>query len=417
MASDPVEIRRRLHAQPEIGWGEFRTTTFVAERLRALGFDVAVGPDAIDTDVERRLPEQSVFDEHADRALDAGLDPDLVAELREGTGVVGTLERGDGPVVGLRTDIDALAVTEATDDDHRPAREGFAAETPGLMHACGHDGHTAIGLGVAERIARDESFDGTLKLFFQPAEEGGGGGRAMASSGHLDDVDLLLAVHLGIGVPSGTIVTSLEFLTVSSHDVTFSGAQSHSGAGPQEGRNALLAAATATQNLYAIPRHADGATRINVGTLEAGTASNVVPAHAEMRVETRGETDDLCEYVEDRMEAAVRGAAESHDVDVEIDSRGRTVSAEHDPETATAVADAIRGLDGVDSVESHREVSGSEDACFLMQRVREHGGKATYLAVGSDLPSGHHTSRFDIDESSLGVGIDALATALTSTLD
>lgn len=414
-AGAPVETRRRLHAHPEVGWCEFRTTALVADRLRELGYEVAVGPDAVDTDAGTTRPDEEVIAEHATRAVEAGVDAALVERLREGgTGVVASLRRGDGPVAGLRVDMDALPVRESDADDHRPAREGFASEAPGVMHACGHDGHTAIGLGVAERVA-DADFDGTVRLFFQPAEEGGGGGRAMAASGHLDDVDLLVALHLGLGVPTGTVVTSLEFLAVSGHDVTFTGRAAHSAAAPEEGRNALLAAATATQNLYSISRHAEGATRINVGTLDAGTAGNVVPESAEMSVVTRGETDDLCTYVEERMREVVRGAATTHGVEAEVTTRGRTVSADHDPATAERVAAAVEtaNVDGVDTVETHRAVSGSEDACYLMQRVRDHGGAATYVGVGTDLADAHHTASFDVDEASLAVGIESMTTALT----
>ncbi len=410
-----VGIRRDLHEHPEPGWCEFRTTAVIAERLRRLGFEVHVGPDAVELTGEERFPGEETIDRRAERAIEEGVDPDLVDRLRAGgTGVVGVLERGDGPVVGLRTDIDALDIHEAEDEDHRPAREGFRSEHAGESHACGHDGHAAIGLGVAETVAADESFDGTLKLLFQPGEEGWGGGRAMAASGHLDDVDSLLAVHLGLDLPTGTVVTGADFLTVSGFEVEFSGTSAHSAAAPHEGKNALLAASTAVQNLYAIPRHSDGETRINVGTLEAGTASNVVPGSATMSVESRGRTDELCAYVEDRMESALRGAAESHGVDVSITKRGTTISADHDPAVAGRIADAIADVEGVTDVRTHLAVPGSEDACYLIERVREHGGDGTYLLVGADLASGHHTPRFDFDENALGIAVRTLSRALAA---
>ena len=412
-AETVVDIRRDLHAHPEPGWCEFRTTAVIADRLDELGFDVEIGPDAVELTGEERRPDEETIERRAQRAVDEGVDPDLVETLRAGgTGVVGTLSRGDGPVVGLRTDIDALDIDEATDDDHLPAREGFVSTHPGEMHACAHDGHAAIGLGVAEAFAADEEFDGTVKLFFQPGEEGWGGGRAMAASGHLDDVDRLIAVHLGLDLPTGTIVTGVDFLTVSGFVVEFSGTPAHSGAAPHEGNNALLAASTAVQNVYAIPRHAGGATRVNVGMLNAGTAGNIIPESATMRVETRGADDDLENYVRERMRSAVRGAADSHGVDVSIEHRGTTISAEHDPAVAEVVATVVDGVDGVETVETHMDASGSEDACFLMERVRETGGDATYAIVGADLASGHHTNRFDFDEDALGIGVRALSAAL-----
>ncbi len=408
-----VEMRRDLHEHPEPGWCEFRTTAVVAERLRELGFDVAVGPEAVELTGAERRPDEETIERRASRAIEYGVDPELVSELREGgTGVVGTLDRGEGSVLGLRVDMDALDVQESDDADHRPEAEGFRSRHDGEMHACGHDGHTAIGLGVAERFAEDDSFEGTLKLFFQPGEEGWGGGRAMAATDHLDDVDRLLAVHLGLDAPSGTVVTGVEFLTVSGFTVDFSGTSAHAGAAPHEGNNALLAATTATQNVYAIPRHSGGVTRINVGELESGTAANVVPESATMSVETRGGTNELNDYVEERMREAVTGAAESHGVDVSITKRGTTISVPHDPEIAEAVADAVTDVSGVETVEPHRAVPGGEDACFLLKRVRETGGEATHLLVGADLADGHHTARFDFDEGVLDIAVRTLSAGL-----
>ncbi|WP_331236122.1 amidohydrolase [Natronorarus salvus] len=404
-----VELRRDLHAHPERGWCEFRTSSIVAERLAELGFDVAVGPDVVDPTTEARRPGPEELERAAERAVGEGADPDLVDRMAGGlTGVVGTLEHGDGPTVGFRVDMDALPVEEA-DDGHLPANEGFQSTHAGEMHACGHDGHTAIGLGLAERVASDEGFDGTLKLFFQPAEEGLGGGRAMASGGHLDDMDALVAVHLGLGIPTGTVVSGVEFLTAGSMEVTFTGRSAHAAAAPEEGASALHAAASATCAIQAIPRHSEGMTRVNVGRLDAGTASNVIPERAVMEVETRGESDALYEYARERATRAIEGAAHTHGVEVEIEQRARAISVPHRPAFAERVAAVVSGTEDVEHVESHRLVSGSEDACFLLRRVREHGGEATYAIVGADLAGPHHAGTFDFDERALGIGVDTLA--------
>jgi len=414
MSSSPpfdrlVDLRRDLHAHPERGWCEFRTSSIVAERLRELGFDVAVGPDVVDPTTDARRPEPEELERAAERAVGEGADPDLVERMAGGlTGVVGTLERGDGPTVGFRVDMDALPVEEA-EDDHLPADEGFRSTHVGEMHACAHDGHTAIGLGLAERIASDGGFDGTLKLFFQPAEEGLGGGRAMAAGGHLDDVDALVAMHLGLGIPTGTVISGVEFLTAGSMEVTFLGRSAHAAAAPEEGASALHAAANATCAIQAIPRHSEGMTRVNVGRLDAGTASNVIPERAVMEVEARGESDALYEYARERAIRAVEGAAHTHGVEVEIERRARAISVPHRPAFAERVAGIVSCTDGVDRVESHRLVSGSEDACFLQRRVREHGGEATYAIVGADLAGPHHAGTFDFDERALSIGVDAFA--------
>ena len=410
MSSEALSrIRRDLHAHPERGWCEFRTSSLVADRLDELGFEVRVGPDVVDPTTEARRPEPAELERAAQRAVGEGADPDLVERMAGGlTGVVGSLERGGGPTVGVRVDMDALPVEEAQ-DDHLPADEGFRSTHAGEMHACAHDGHTAIGLGLAERVASDEGFDGTLKLFFQPAEEGLGGGRAMAAGGELDDVDAFVAIHLGLGVPTGTVVSGVEFLTAGAMDVTFGGRSAHAAAAPEEGASALHAAASATCAIQAIPRHSEGITRVNVGRLDAGTASNVIPERAVMEVEVRGESDALYEYARERAIRAIEGAAHTHGVSAEIERRARAVSVPHRPAFAERVAEVVSVIETVEHVESHRLVSGSEDACFLQRRVREHGGEATYVVVGADLAGPHHAGTFDFDERALSIGVDALA--------
>lgn len=403
-----IETRRDLHMHPERGWCEFRTSSLIANRLEELGFEVRVGPEAVDGTTDAERPDPTEVERCRERALAEGADPNLVARMADGvTGVVGILP-GDGPTIGFRVDMDALPIEEA-DREHRPTGEEFRSKHEGVMHACGHDGHTAIGLGVAERIADHESLDGTLKLFFQPAEEGLGGGRAMAAGGLVDDVDALVAIHLGIGVPKGTIATGVEFLTAGRMAVRFAGKPAHAAAAPEAGANALQAAADAVGKIYAIPRHAEGRTRVNVGTLNAGTASNVIAESATMDVEARGATDELFEYTRRRVERAVEGAAIAHGVDYEVELQGKSISVEHEPEFAETVAGIVSKATGVERVESHRTVSGSEDACYLLKRVREHGGDATYAIVGAELAGPHHAATFDFDESALVTGVDALS--------
>jgi aminobenzoyl-glutamate utilization protein A len=283
------------------------------------------------------------------------------------------------------------------------------------MHACGHDAHMAIGLGVAAAV-RESEFGGTLKLLFQPAEERVGGGRAVAESGHLDDVDYLLAVHVGLDHPTGEVVAGVDgFLAVTHLDARFAGESAHAGGEPEEGRNAVQAMATAVQNLYAIPRHGDGATRLNAGRVGGGTASNIVPEDAFVEAEVRGETTDLMEYMDGKARNVFHSAAEVHDCAVDIETGGEAPGAESDPALAAVVADAARGTDGVDSVLDSDELGGSEDATHLMRHVQERGGLATYVGVGTDHPGGHHTATFDVDEASLGIGAELLTAAICET--
>ena len=404
-------LRRDLHRHPEPAWCEFYTTSRVVEECERIGVDALhVGKDALASEERTGVPDDDDLERWAERAREAGAREDVLEATAGGhTGAVAELHRGDGPTVALRVDIDALPQVEADDEDHRPAREGFRSENDGAMHACGHDGHATIGIGVLEAIA-DSDFEGTLKVFFQPAEELIGGGKAMAKSGHLDDVDALLAVHLGLDHPTGEIVAGVDgFLAVKHLDATFTGESSHAGGHPEQGRNAIMALATATQNLYAIPRHDDGPTRINVGRVEGGTASNVIAAEANLVGEVRGQTTELKDYMFDHARRIVENAAEMHDCEVSFEPGGEAPSATSDDVLRELVADVAGETDGIDSILERDELGGSEDATYLMQEVQDNGGVATYVGVGTDHPGGHHTAYFDVDERSLGIGVDIVS--------
>jgi len=406
-------LRRELHRHPEPAWREFWTTARLVEELERVGVDeVHVGPEAIDPEARMGVPPDEEIAEWRDRAAAAGADPDRLERMAGGvTGAVAVLERGAGPTVALRTDIDALPRTESDSEDHLPAREGFRSET-GAMHACGHDAHAAIGIGVLERVAESD-FSGTFKLVLQPAEEVVGGGRAVVAGGHLDDVDHLLATHVGLDHPTGEVVAGVGgFLAVSHFEATYEGEPSHAGAHPGQGHNAVQAAATAITNLYGIARHEDGATRVNVGQVRSDNAANIVAEEASMIGEVRGETTELMEYMYDRAETVLDGAAATHDCSVAVEKSGEAPSAESDQALVDVVARVARETAGVDSTLDRAEIGGSEDATYMMSHVQDRGGLATYVGVGTDHPGGHHTATFDVDEPSIGIGVDVLAGAV-----
>jgi aminobenzoyl-glutamate utilization protein A len=170
--------------------------------------------------------------------------------------------------------------------------------------------------------------------------------------------------------------------------------------------------ATAIGNLYAIPRHKDGATRVNAGQVGGGTASNIVPEHAYIEGEVRGETTDLMEYMRERAERVLHGAAEMHGCEVEIETRGRAPSARSDAQLAEVVSRVAGGVEGVGSVLDRDTLGGSEDATYLMREVQRNGGYASYVGIGTDHPGGHHTATFDVDERSIGIGIDVISGAI-----
>ena len=405
------EFRRDLHRHPEPAWREFYTTARIVEALRERDLtELHVGRDALATDDRMNVPDDGELDEWERRARDAGADPAVVDRLSGGyTGCVAVVERGDGPVVGLRVDIDALPIRESEDGDHAPVAEGFRSEHEGFMHACGHDAHATIGLGTLDAVL-DSDFAGTLKLFFQPGEEQVAGGKPMAESGHLDDVDYLYAVHVGLDHPSGEVVCGVDgFLAVRHFLAEFTGEPAHAGARPEQGRNAVQAMASAVQNLYAIPRNADGPTRVNAGLVGGGTATNVIPEESYIEGELRGATTELAAYMSDHADRVLESAAAMHACEVDVATKGEAPSATSDAALAGVVGDVAGDVAGVTNVLDSDDLGGSEDATYLMQAVQENGGLACYVGVGTDHPGGHHTSTFDVVEDDVAVGIDVLS--------
>ncbi|RDZ55330.1 amidohydrolase [Haloferax sp. Atlit-6N] len=408
---DLVSLRRDLHRHPEPAWREFYTTARLVDELETRDLDALyVGPEILDADERMAVPDDAELDAWFERAREAGAREDVLDRLVGGyTGAVAVVERGEGPTVGLRVDIDALPITESEDGDHLPAAEGFRSENEGFMHACGHDAHATIGIGVLDAVL-DSDFEGTFKVFFQPSEEQVAGGKAVAEGGHLDDVDYLLALHVGLDHPTGEVVCGVGgFLAVSHFRAEFTGAPAHAGAKPEEGKNANLAAAAATQNLYGISRHSDGPTRVNVGLMGGGTATNIVAEEAFIEGEVRGATTELMEYMEDRAHTVIESAAAMHDCEVEIGVEGKAPSARSDDALAAIVGGVSEGVEGVTSILESDDLGGSEDATYLMQYVQDRGGLAAYVGVGTDHPGGHHTRTFDVDEATIGIAVDVLA--------
>ena len=408
-----VSLRRDLHRFPEPAWREFRTTARIVEELEAIGVDeLLVGREFYDPDLRLGVPDDEKIARWYDDARAAGVREDVLERTAGGvTGALAVLRMGEGPTVGLRVDIDGLPRAESTDEEHVPVREGFRAETD-AMHACGHDAHTTFGIAVVEAIKASD-FAGTLKVVFQPAEEVIGGGKAIAESGHLDDCDYLLAAHVGLDHPTGEVVAGIDgFLAVHHFEATFTGEPAHAGANPAEGANANQALSTAVSNLYAIPRHEDGATRVNAGIIEGGSATNIIPENARIEGEVRGETTELKDYMVERATRVLESAAEMHGCEVDVEVGGEAPSATSDAAIVDVVSEVAAGTDGVDSVLDRDRLGGSEDATYLMQRVQERGGKACYVGVGTDHPGGHHTPEFDVDEASLRIGIDVLSDSI-----
>jgi aminobenzoyl-glutamate utilization protein A len=408
-----IEWRRDFHRYPETGFLEMRTASIVASILDKLGFDLRVGKEVMSTHNCMGKPSEEETEVHLQWALENGANKEYIEPFSEGyTGIVATWDtKKEGPTIAFRIDMDALDINESQEDSHFPQKEGFRSTLPYKMHACGHDAHTTIGLGLATLIAENkDSLKGKIRLIFQPAEEGTRGARSMVEANVVDDVDYFIASHVGTGVPDGHFVASKNgFLATSKLDISFKGVASHAGGNPEQGKNALLAAASAALNIYAIPRHSEGATRINVGELHAGSGRNIIADRAFLKVETRGENTRINEFVKSQAEAVIAGSAQMYGVEYEIQTVGEAISAEGSRELASVLhACAEESPYILESVLEDNSPAGSEDATFFIERVQKNGGQATYCVFGTELAAGHHNEKFDINEKTLMSAVHVL---------
>jgi aminobenzoyl-glutamate utilization protein A len=405
-----ISYRRDFHRFPESAWTEFRTASLVAGRLKKLGYRVKAGREVINDEDRMGLPSQEVLRLNYIRAMEQGGDMDFMDEIKEGfTGVTGVLEHGKGPVVAFRFDMDALDLVESKSPEHRPFKEGFSSVNTGVMHACGHDTHTAAGLGIAEVLMEMKDYiHGTVKLIFQPAEEGVRGAKSMVSAGVVDDVNYLIGHHVSSKWKTGEIATAMSgYFATQKFDAFFKGKSAHGGGRPEEGKNALMAAASSVLNLYAIPRHSKGATRINVGKLIAGTGRNIICDRAHMVIETRGINDKVSDYMYEKAMQILKASTMMYGCELEIKSMGSARSAESDKELAEKVEKVAKETGGFSFVSSAAE-GGSEDFTYMMERVQKNGGLATNIGIGANLSEAAgkevillgHTPEFDIDEAS-----------------
>ena len=402
-------VRRDLHTYAEAGWCEIRTTSLIARRLTELGYRVLTGPDVCLAEARMGLPPEERLAAEYQRALAQGAVQPYAQRARGGfTGVIGILECGEGPVIAMRFDIDALGVFEDKGMEHRPSAEGFCSVNDGVMHACGHDGHTAIGLGVAEILmnCRDR-LRGTVKLIFQPAEEGVRGAKSIVEHGHLDDVDYVIGSHMGdsagqayqVGLTYGATLATTKL------DILFTGRAAHAGAVPEQGANALLAAATAVLNLQAIPRSSEGDSRINVGTLHAGSGRNVICDRAKLEVEVRGATTEVNRYMKDYACRIAQGAAAMHGCGCEIQLMGAAESLQSDPELVRLCEKVCREKLGLQPAPSGQLAGASEDYSYMVNRVHSHGGKGLCFHTLTPCAGPFHSKEFDFREDDLCTGV------------
>lgn len=422
MQPELVAQRRDFHRYAESGWFEMRTSSIIARKLTDLGYEVLTGEDVCDRGARMGVPSEEALEAHYQKALEQGADPEFIKPTKGGmTGVIGILRCGEGPTMAMRFDIDALGVFESEDPDHFPRKEGFASVNEGWMHACGHDGHATIGLGVAKVLMeiRDQ-LHGTVKLIFQPAEEGVRGAKSIVEKGHLDGVQYFLASHMTKRLendPQAQIIPgAYGALATCKYDVVYTGKAAHAGGSPHTGNNALLAAASAVMNLNAIPRHGKGPSRINVGTLVAGSGRNVIPDEAKMQIEVRGQTTEINAYMCEYTTRILENCAAMYGCTCQIKLMGASISFTSDQTMAQRVSDCAKKAGLTPAKELMFKSAGSEDVAYMVARVQEQGGEATFMRIASDFDGPGHNRRYNFGEYALSNGVRAFCAVVLDVL-
>ena len=405
--------RRLFHRHAETGMAEFWTTARIAEELETFGLSPVVGEQVSAPQARMGVPEEDTLLAARRRAEEEGASQQWLERMNGVTGVVADL-RPDLPLhTVLRFDIDAVDVTESCEDSHRPRKEGFASLHEGVSHACGHDGHIAIGLGLAHALAplRD-GLKHNVRLLFQPGEEGCRGAQAMAAAGWIEGARHVLAAHIGMRADEdhALVCGAQGFLATTKFDVTFRGRAAHAGAEPHRGANSLLAAASAALNMHALPRHGEGDSRVTVGRLEAGSGRNTIPALARMACETRGATSAVNDYMFEHCRAILEHTAAMYEQACHIRIMGGSKSADSDESMRHIVREAARLVPWFrpELIRDSAPGFGSDDACVYMDAVQHQGGDAAYIMLGSRLAAGHHAPDFDFHESVLPPSVELL---------
>ena len=413
-----IEDRRRFHANPELGWTEYWSTWIISERLKMLGYEVYVGRDVCDDSSRMGLPDDEFIKQCEIRALEKGVPESFVEAMRGGfTGVIGIL-RGDQPgkKTAIRFDMDALPM----DEEATERNVSYMSAHKNIMHACGHDGHMAVGLGLAEVLSKyRDQIEGDVYLIFQPAEEGCRGARAIVDKGWLDQVDRFYSGHIGIGCRElGQIgACTRGFMASAKMDIFFHGVAAHAANAPEEGRNALLAASDFVVQAYDYYKKCSEDVRMNVGRMRAGSGRNIIADEAVLEVETRGADAISNECLKEKICHLAEMASEKHGVTCEMRLVGDVGTGKSDPELARCGYDIAFSMGIGDRYNDDSVFTASEDVVTMMNGVQEHGGKAAYFMFGTELFAEHHHPRFDFDEEILPLMVEFYAKLLVKNIN
>jgi len=411
MEATIIGFRRALHSHAEAGHTEFWTTAFIVDQLKQWGYTPQLGEKANHRESRMGVPSDAAIEGHIARALEQGANPETIKQMDGLTGCYIDLHPDKPATIALRFDIDANDLTECAEDSHRPTADGFASVNSGACHACGHDGHTAMGLGLAKILAESrDQIDHNVRIIFQPAEEGVRGAYSMVKAGILDGVKFFLSSHLGVTAQqTGVIICKADgFLATKKLNVTFKGVTAHAGMAPQNGKNSLLAAASAVMNLHAISRHGEGTSRVAVGTLHAGEGRNVIPGDAAMQIEVRGATSEINDYMYAQAIKILEHTAAIYDQELTVEIVGGCESATCDDTMGDLINDAANLVPFFkpELRKEHSVLGGSEDAATMMRTVQDQGGLAGYALIGTELTAGHHHFKFDINEAVLTPAVE-----------
>ena len=360
-----ISLRRDIHKHPELAFNEFRTANLVAENLDKMGLEI-----------QKNVGK---------------------------TGVVGFLRgKKDGPTIALRADMDALPIQETANTPYKSINQG-------VMHACGHDGHTAMLLGAAEVISKNKtSIEGNVKFVFQPAEEGLGGARYMIKDGVLDDVDEIFGIHLWnyqkfgtVGVKSGPIMAAADIF-----DIKIYGKGGH-GATPQGTHDAVIIAAHIIQTLQTIiSRNTNplDSTVVTVGQINGGYNFNIIADIVELKGTTRAYTEDNRQLIKERMKEIIKGTEKTFGVEIELNYKDGYPPTINNPDSAVSLLNAAKKIVGEGAGQPYLSMGG-EDFSYFLKEI-----PGCFFFVGSSpdekehLSIPHHCSHFDINERALLVG-------------
>ena len=404
---DFIAMRRDFHMYPEPAWLEYRSASKVAEKLIALGYDVALGADVLDLDSRMGLPSEEVMKAAMARAMDEGADPELVEKMGYGkTAIVATMKfSDDGPVVAFRADMDSNDVIESEDDSHVPTKGGFRSHHDKAMHACGHDFHQTSLLGAAALLKeKEDQLEGTIRLIFQPAEEISEGASDVLATGLLEDVQGIIGFHNIPQLKAGQLALNAGAMMagVEKFKVTVTGVSSHA-ARPDLGVDTVTAVTTMVQNLQLLISRTVSPFEtavLSITHLDVGSTWNVLPKSGYFEGTIRSFNPSVQRDLKAHFISIIRHIAESLEVDVAFEWGVTPPVTFNDEELTQVVWEASQGLAEV--IPANPSTAG-EDFAFYQERI-----PGVFAFIGSngepDAPDLHH-DHMTIDDAAFEVSV------------